>query len=90
MTPTVLPCTGIRLHPQVVQFSCNRDDLDPNKLPYKLNSILPPDIRVVRVNRTAPDFSVTCSALGKVGGAGARARARGVACGVRAVGRALQ
>lgn len=57
--------SGVHARGQVVQFSCSRDDLDPNKLPYKLNSILPPDIRVVRMNRTAPDFSVTCSALGK-------------------------
>ncbi|GIL62491.1 hypothetical protein Vafri_16701 [Volvox africanus] len=32
---------------------------------YKLNSVLPHDIRVLRITRTAPDFSVTCSALGK-------------------------
>ncbi|GIL92573.1 hypothetical protein Vretifemale_20088 [Volvox reticuliferus] len=56
--------SGVHARGQVVQFSCNRE-VDVDKMPYKLNSVLPHDIRVLRVTRTAPDFSVTCSALGK-------------------------
>ncbi|KXZ50137.1 hypothetical protein GPECTOR_17g773 [Gonium pectorale] len=56
--------SGVHARGQVVQFSCNKD-LDVSKMPYKLNSVLPHDIRVLRIHRTAPDFSVTCSALGK-------------------------
>ncbi|GLC49634.1 hypothetical protein PLESTB_000269700 [Pleodorina starrii] len=56
--------SGVHARGQVVQFSCNRE-LDVAKMPYKLNSVLPHDIRVLRLTRTAPDFSVTCSALGK-------------------------
>ncbi|GIL62490.1 hypothetical protein Vafri_16701 [Volvox africanus] len=56
--------SGVHARGQVVQFSCNRE-LDLDKMSYKLNSVLPHDIRVLRITRTAPDFSVTCSALGK-------------------------
>ncbi|GLI71304.1 hypothetical protein VaNZ11_016446, partial [Volvox africanus] len=56
--------SGVHARGQVVQFSCNRE-LDFDKMPYKLNSVLPHDIRVLSITRTAPDFSVTCSALGK-------------------------
>ncbi|EFJ41663.1 tRNA pseudouridine synthase, partial [Volvox carteri f. nagariensis] len=55
---------GVHARGQVVQFSCDKE-LDVTKMPYKLNSVLPHDIRVLRMSRTAPDFSVTCSALGK-------------------------
>lgn len=57
--------SGVHARGQVLQFRCNQD-LDVGKLSYRVNSLLPHDIRVLRVSRTAPDFSVTCSALGKV------------------------
>ncbi|KAG2492841.1 hypothetical protein HYH03_008995 [Edaphochlamys debaryana] len=56
--------SGVHARGQVVQFCCDREH-DTSKLPYKLNALLPHDIRVLRVSRTAPDFSVTCSPLGK-------------------------
>jgi hypothetical protein len=51
---------------QVVQFMTNSTSIDPDQLPYKLNSLLPHDIRVIWMSRTAPDFNVTVSALRKV------------------------
>ncbi|KAG2443316.1 hypothetical protein HYH02_009383 [Chlamydomonas schloesseri] len=56
--------SGVHARGQVVQFSCDRE-LPGDKLAYKLNAVLPPDIRVMAVRRTAPDFSVTCSPIGK-------------------------
>ncbi|PNH09854.1 tRNA pseudouridine synthase A 1 [Tetrabaena socialis] len=56
--------SGVHARGQVVQFVCNRE-VDSASLPYKLNALLPRDIRVLHMARTAPDFSVTCSALGK-------------------------
>lgn len=52
---------------QVVQFMTNVSSLDPQRFPYKLNSLLPKDIRVYWMSKTAPDFSVTASANHKVG-----------------------
>jgi tRNA pseudouridine(38-40) synthase len=74
---------GVHAAGQVVQFHTNRPEaVDPEKLPLKLNSLLPHDIRVGWMAATAPDFNVTCSASGKVR---ARARARrpqtGATCG---------
>ena len=51
----------------MVQFYSDHAELDPQKMPYKLNSLLPPDVRVLSFARTAPDFIVTVSAVGKVG-----------------------
>ncbi|KAG2443369.1 hypothetical protein HXX76_001730 [Chlamydomonas incerta] len=56
--------SGVHARGQVVQFNCDRE-LPVDKLAYKLNAVLPPDIRVLAVRRTAPDFSVTCSPIGK-------------------------
>lgn len=50
---------------QVVQFFVNTL-LDQSKLAYKLNRMLPPDIRVLHAAQTAPDFDVTCTAVGKI------------------------
>lgn len=50
---------------QVVQFFVNTL-LDASKLAYKLNRLLPADVRVTAAMRTAPDFDVTCTAVGKV------------------------
>lgn len=51
---------------QVVQFYTNSVSIDPERLPYKLNSLLPPAIRVQWMSQTAPDFNVTVSAVRKV------------------------
>eukprot|EP00775_Hariotina_reticulata_P010074 gene10074-10229_t len=56
---------GVHARGQVVQFMTNSTSIDPDQLPYKLNSLLPHDIRVTRMSRTAPDFNVTVSALRK-------------------------
>ncbi len=53
---------------QVVQFLTNVTSIDPERLPYKLNSLLPHDIRVKWMRQTAPDFNVTVTARHKVGG----------------------
>ena len=50
---------------QVVQFYSNRE-LDPAKLPYRLNALLPFDVRARELRQTAPDFIVTASARAKV------------------------
>lgn len=52
---------------QVVQFMTNVSSIDPQRLPYKLNSLLPHDIRVCSMSQTATDFNVTVSAQHKVG-----------------------
>lgn len=52
-------------HPQVVQFYTNTEP-DTDKLAHRLNSLLSDDVRVHAAWRTAPDFSVTCTALTKV------------------------
>lgn len=57
---------------QVVQFATNVTSIDTQRLPYKLNSLLPHDIRVCWMSQTAPDFSVTVSAKHKVRLAGHR------------------
>lgn len=44
----------------------NVTSIDPHQLPYKLNSLLPHDIRVSWMSQTAPDFNVTVSAQHKV------------------------
>jgi hypothetical protein len=62
---------------QVVQFMTNVASLDPQRFPYKLNSLLPHDIRVYWMSQTAPDFSVTASANHKVGSGGYGGRERG-------------
>jgi tRNA U38,U39,U40 pseudouridine synthase TruA len=51
---------------QVVQFHTNVANINVEKLPYRLNSLMPPDIRVMWAHQTAPDFNVTCSAREKV------------------------
>lgn len=51
---------------QVVQFRTNVTSIDPERLPYKINSCLPHDIRVTWMSQTAPDFNVTVSARHKV------------------------
>jgi hypothetical protein len=51
---------------QVVQFFTNSSSIDSSALPYKLNSLLPHDIRIFWMRQTAPDFNVTVSALRKV------------------------
>ena len=51
--------------PQVVQFFSDHL-LDLVRFPYRLNSLLPMDVRAVDMHATAPDFSVTISALTKV------------------------
>ncbi|KAF8066244.1 truA1 [Scenedesmus sp. PABB004] len=56
---------GVHARGQVVQFYSNAASLDPAWLPGKLNSMLPHDVRVLWAARTAPDFSVTVSALRK-------------------------
>ncbi len=53
-------------HAQVVQFYSHQASLPAHKFPYRLNSLLPYDIRVVSLHKTAPDFHVTCSAHAKV------------------------
>jgi hypothetical protein len=73
---------GVHAAGQVVQFrTAAPGRVDVGKLPSKLNSLLPHDIRVSWMAATAPDFHVTCSAAGKVGGA---ARREGRAGGWRA------
>lgn len=44
----------------------NVTTIDPSRLPYKLNSLLPHDIRVTWMSQTAPDFNVTVTAKHKV------------------------
>lgn len=62
---------GVHAAGQVVQFcTSSPEKLQPGKLPLKLNSLLPHDIRVTWVGQTAADFNVTCSAIGKVGWGG--------------------
>ncbi|WIA34191.1 hypothetical protein OEZ86_012549 [Tetradesmus obliquus] len=56
---------GVHARGQVVQFFTNSSSIDPGKFPYKLNSLLPGDIRVFWMRQTAPDFNVTVSALRK-------------------------
>uniref|UniRef100_A0A383VMC2 tRNA pseudouridine synthase n=1 Tax=Tetradesmus obliquus TaxID=3088 RepID=A0A383VMC2_TETOB len=56
---------GVHARGQVVQFFTNSSSIDPGKFPYKLNSLLPGDIRVFWIRQTAPDFNVTVSALRK-------------------------
>jgi tRNA U38,U39,U40 pseudouridine synthase TruA len=51
-----------------VQFFTNSSSIDAAALPYKLNSLLPHDIRVFWMRQTALDFNVTVSALRKVRG----------------------
>jgi tRNA U38,U39,U40 pseudouridine synthase TruA len=53
----------------------NVTSIDPQRLPYKLNSLLPHDIRVCWMSQTAPDFNVTVSAKHKVWPAAAAAAA---------------
>ena len=53
-----------------MQFYTHSQYLDPQRLLWRLNSLLPHDIRVLALMRTAPDFVVTCSAISKVGGPG--------------------
>lgn len=50
---------------QVVQFYADQH-LESDRLIKRLNSLLPHDIRVLAAARTAPDFSATRSATGKV------------------------
>ena len=58
---------GVHAAGQVVQFRTRRPEaVDPARLPLKLNSLLPHDIRVKWMAATAPDFNVTCSATGKI------------------------
>ena len=54
-------------HAQVVQFYSDHDQLqqDAAGLVYKLNRLMPPDVRVKRLSRTAPDFVCTISATAK-------------------------
>jgi tRNA U38,U39,U40 pseudouridine synthase TruA len=66
MRAALLLCCCVCLHLQVVQFMTDVTSIDPQKLPYKLNSLLPRDIRVTWMSQTAPDFNVTVSALHKV------------------------
>jgi hypothetical protein len=63
---------GVHAAGQVVQFRTDRPELvgDPSRLAFRLNSLLPHDIRVGWVAATAPDFNVTCTATGKVGAGG--------------------
>ncbi|GAX82556.1 hypothetical protein CEUSTIGMA_g9982.t1 [Chlamydomonas eustigma] len=56
---------GVHAIGQVVQFYSDNSGLDGPGLAYKLNRLLPPDIRVVSLNKTAPDFIVTISAVSK-------------------------
>lgn len=71
---------GVHAEGQVVQFMTNATAVDPARLPHKLNSLLPADIRVRAMHQTAPDFHVTVSALHKV--RGARGRGLGWGCAV--------
>lgn len=61
---------GVHARGQVVQFRTHRPEavhtIGLERLPRKLNSLLPFDIRVGWAAATAPDFNVTCSATGKV------------------------
>ncbi|KAI8477440.1 MAG: pseudouridine synthase [Monoraphidium minutum] len=58
---------GVHAAGQVVQFRTSRPEaIDGARLPGRLNSLLPHDIRVAWVRATAPDFNVTCSATGKI------------------------
>lgn len=54
----------------MVHFMTNVTSIDPERLPFKLNTLLPHDIRIRWMRRTAPDFSVTVSAIDKVGDQG--------------------
>lgn len=56
---------GVHARGQVVQFYTNQEELRANKLPYRLNAVLPIDVRVAYATRTAPDFNVTVSAIAK-------------------------
>lgn len=49
-----------------MQFHTNVGWISSDRLPYKLNSLLPPDVRVLEARQTAPDFNVTVSATSKV------------------------
>jgi len=62
-----MPSCMCCLYFQVVQFTTNVSSIDPQRLPFKLNSLLPHDIRVCSMSQTAPDFIVTVSAQHKVG-----------------------
>ncbi|KIZ05810.1 tRNA pseudouridine synthase A [Monoraphidium neglectum] len=57
---------GVHAAGQVVQFRTNRPRaVDPARLPKRLNSLLPHNIRVSGAAATAPDFLVTSCATGK-------------------------
>ena len=50
----------------MVQFFADRPDLEASSTEYTLNRLMPPDVRVRALRRTAPDFLVTISAVSKV------------------------
>ncbi|MEW5307333.1 MAG: hypothetical protein WDW38_001285 [Sanguina aurantia] len=56
--------SGVHAAGQVVQFYTNTEP-DTSTLAHRLNSLLSDDVRVHAAWRTAPDFSVTCTALTK-------------------------
>ena len=48
---------GVHAWAQVASFSCARTDLVPERLRLSLNSLLPPDVAVLRVSPAAPASS---------------------------------
>jgi tRNA pseudouridine38-40 synthase len=57
---------GVHAAGQVVQLYSDHPDLEEQGLTYNLNRLLPPDVRVLSLLRTASDFNVTISAITKV------------------------
>jgi len=47
---------GVHAWAQVVSFSCGRRDVVPERLRLSLNSLLPPDVAVLRVSPAPPGF----------------------------------
>jgi len=56
---------GVHAHAQVVQFYSDHEDLGEADTLYGINRLLPRDVRVLKLMRTAPDFNVTISATNK-------------------------
>lgn len=57
--------SGVHAVGQVVHFYSNHGNLESTNTVYKLNRVLPFDVRVKAIYRTASDFNATITAIGK-------------------------
>lgn len=57
--------SGVHARGQVAHFDTDTS-LDPARLCLSLNALLPPDIRILQIEPTAPDFHARYSALAKI------------------------